>query len=170
MGSHSVTCHPHPAWHYVLRTGLTAHRRWGEVCCLRLRRCVVVRCSTTSWVVVARQSVMQSVAVADCCRRQPALRPTISAPGISLSLPLSLSVCVSVSSWHTVLEHICVHNQAPVFSRGCLLRCLGRTNVQWSQIPFSGSEPRVVGSAKFFNTVYVCTVCYCLAACWHNTG
>ena len=86
-----------------------------------------------------------------------------------LSLPLSLSVCVSVSSCHTLLEHICVHNQAPVFSRGCLLRCLGRTNVQWSQIPFSGSEPRVVGSAKFFNTVYVCTVCFCLAACWRNT-
>ena len=38
-----------------------------------------------------------------------------------LSLPLSLSVCVSVSSWHTLLEHSRVHNRAPVFSRGCLL-------------------------------------------------
>ena len=30
---------------------------------------------------------------------------------------------------------------------GCLLPHLGRTGVQWSQIRFSGSEPRVVGSS-----------------------
>ena len=117
MGSHSVTCHPHPAWHYVLWTGLTAHRRWGEVCCLRLRRCVVVRCSTTSWVVVARQSVMQSVAVADCCRRQPAVRPTISAPGISLSPPLSVCVCVCLFVAYCSWAYLRPQSSASVLER-----------------------------------------------------
>jgi len=31
--------------------------------------------------------------------------------------------------------------------RGCLLPRVGRTDVQWSQIRFNGSEPRVVGSS-----------------------
>ena len=30
---------------------------------------------------------------------------------------------------------------------GCLLPCVGRTDVQWFQIWFNGSEPHVVGSA-----------------------
>jgi len=34
-----------------------------------------------------------------------------------------------------------------VFSSGCLLPRVGRADVQWSQIRFSGSEPRVVGSS-----------------------
>ena len=53
----------------------------------------------------------------------------------------------SLSSWHTLLEHSRVHNPAPVFSRGCLLPRVGKTEVQWSQIRFNGSEPRVVGSS-----------------------
>jgi len=52
----------------------------------------------------------------------------------------------SLSSWHILLERSRVHNPAPVFSRGCLLPRV-RTDVQWSQIRFNGSEPRVVGSS-----------------------
>ena len=41
-----------------------------------------------------------------------------------------------------------VHNQTPVFSRGCLLPHIGRTDVQWSQIKLSGSEPCVIRSSR----------------------
>jgi len=53
----------------------------------------------------------------------------------------------SLSSWHTLLERSRVHDQTSVFSRGCLLPRVGRTDVQWSQIRLNGSEPCVVGSS-----------------------
>ena len=37
----------------------------------------------------------------------------------------------SPSSWHIFLEHSCVHNRMPLFSRGCLLPRAERTDVQW---------------------------------------
>jgi len=45
--------------------------------------------------------------------------------------------------------HRCVHSCTLVFSRGCLLPCVGRTDVQWSQIRFNGfgSELCVIGSS-----------------------
>jgi len=51
----------------------------------------------------------------------------------------------SLSSRHTLPEHSHVHNRTPVFSRGCLLPRIGRTDVQWSQIWFNSSKPYVVG-------------------------
>ena len=50
---------------------------------------------------------------------------------------------VSVFSWHTFLErnHIHIHNQTPVLSRGCLLQRVRRTDGQWSKIWLNGSEP-----------------------------
>ena len=53
----------------------------------------------------------------------------------------------SLSSWHTLLERSHAHSWTPVFSRDCLLPCTGRTDVQWSLIWFSGSEPCAVGSS-----------------------
>ena len=44
------------------------------------------------------------------------------------------------------LSIVPVHNWTTVFWRGHLPR-VGRTDVQWSQIRFNGSEPRVVGSS-----------------------
>ena len=61
------------------------------------------------------------------------------------SVFIYLPLCLSL--WHTLLERSHVRNQTPVFSRGCLLPRTGRTDVQWSQIQFNGSEPRVVGSS-----------------------
>ena len=57
------------------------------------------------------------------------------------------SLSLSLSSWHTLLECSHVHSRTPMFSTGCLLPRVRRTDVQWSQIRFSGSEPRVVGSS-----------------------
>jgi len=51
------------------------------------------------------------------------------------------------SSCHALLEHSRVRNRTPVFSRGRLLPRVGRTDVQWSQIRFNGSAPRMVGSS-----------------------
>jgi len=51
------------------------------------------------------------------------------------------------------LECSHVNNRMPVFSRGCLLPHLGRTDVQWSPIRFSGSEPRVDCSGVMFSTL-----------------
>ena len=53
----------------------------------------------------------------------------------------------SLSSWHARRERSRVYSRTPVFSIGCLLPRIGRTDVQWSRIPFSGSDPRVVGSS-----------------------
>jgi len=53
----------------------------------------------------------------------------------------------SLTSWHTLLEHSCVHSRTLVILGGCLLPCIGKTDVQWSQIRFNGYEPRVVGSS-----------------------
>jgi len=53
----------------------------------------------------------------------------------------------NLSSWNTLLEHSHVHNRSPVFFRACHLPCIGRTDVQWSQIWFNGSEPHVVGTS-----------------------
>ena len=50
-----------------------------------------------------------------------------------------------ISPWHTLLERSRVHNRTTVFSIECLPPRLERTDVQWSQIRFNGSEPRVVG-------------------------
>ena len=63
------------------------------------------------------------------------------------------------------LSIVPVHNWMTVFSRGHLPR-VGRTDVQWSQIRFSGSEPRVVGSSwrsfpvwwRLLNHNCICTV------------
>ena len=49
----------------------------------------------------------------------------------------------------SLLDYSRVHsNWMPMFSRGCLLPCIGRTDVQQSQIQFNGYEPRVVGSSR----------------------
>ena len=61
-------------------------------------------------------------------------------------MPSNIDLENSLSSWHTLLEHSCVHNWMPVFSRGWLLPT-GRSDVQWSQIQFNDSEPRVGGSS-----------------------
>ena len=58
-----------------------------------------------------------------------------------------LSLSLSLSSWHTLLERSRVRSRTPVSPRGCLLPRVGRTDVQSSQIRFNGSEPRVVGSS-----------------------
>ena len=60
---------------------------------------------------------------------------------------LSGSRCWLAAMRHTILEHSRVYNLTSVFSRGCLLRRMEMTDVQWSQIRFSGSERRVVGSS-----------------------
>ena len=52
---------------------------------------------------------------------------------------------LSLSSWYSLLEYSHVHSRVPVFSRGCLLPCIGSNDVQWCQIWFSGTEPCVVG-------------------------
>ena len=55
--------------------------------------------------------------------------PDICSPKLHIfTSPKSLSV-LSPSSWHALLEHSRVHNRTPVFSRACLLRCAGRTDV-----------------------------------------
>jgi len=52
-----------------------------------------------------------------------------------------LELCVLVvASWHSYLQRSRVRSRTPVFSRGCLLPRVGRTDVQWSQIRFSGSD------------------------------
>jgi len=52
-----------------------------------------------------------------------------------------------LSLWFSLHKHRRIHNQMPVFSRGFLLPCVQRTNMQQSQIQFNGSEPGVVGSS-----------------------
>ena len=47
---------------------------------------------------------------------------------------------LSLTSWHILLECSRVHSRTPVFLRGCLVTCVGRTDVQWSQVRLSGSE------------------------------
>ena len=49
---------------------------------------------------------------------------------------------LSLSSRHTLRQRSRVHNRTPVFSAGCLLRRVGRTDIQWSRIRFTRSEPR----------------------------
>jgi len=56
-------------------------------------------------------------------------------------------VCCLLLHRHTLFEHSRVYNQTPVFSIGCLLPHVGRTDVHWSHIRFNGCEPRVVGSS-----------------------
>ena len=63
---------------------------------------------------------------------------------LCLSLSLSLSLSVAYSSWAQPYPQ---SNATAVFSTGCLLQRVERTDVQWSQIRFDGTEPRVVGSS-----------------------
>jgi len=86
----------------------------------------------------------------------------------------SILFSLSLSSWYTLLEHSHVHNRMQVCRRGCLLSHVGRTDVQLSQIRFSGSEPCVVGSS--WRSFPVCwklanrSSCYMLMVFIRNTA
>ena len=84
---------------------------------------------------------------ASCTRRSTSSPFSCSHPSPGNPSRMPGSHWLFLSSWHTLLERSHVHSRTLVFSRSCLLPCIWRTDVQWSQIQFSGSEPRVVGSS-----------------------
>jgi len=68
------------------------------------------------------------------------------------------------------LERSHVNNRMPVFSRGCLLPHLGRTDVQWSPIRFSGSEQRVDCSGVMFSTLASVSAYVRMCICFVHLG